>query len=788
MPPAPTPQSRIVLALRYALATSLFLIAVAPATGESLAERLGVAPTANTSTSAPAPSVEDLRKALQEKLVTAKEALARFVAGGEAVAPTGLPPEVGGERRALLERQARIYAAHLGSLDELVQLRDRRRAAEALSRDWAGFPKPPPYSTLFVDELRNAAITARDRETSLQSMLSLAEQGVQRGEQQLERNTSAARLADETLASTRGEELPRAAWQRDTARIQADISGAMLGFLSTTREISRERLAIAVAERELAEKQVSTAGAHIEFTEEEFEKIKTTLRTQARKLEGELNAAVGTRDARAAERVAAQKALDEARQRDAPETRISRLEQRLERAKTIDEAVATQIEALTNALQLIELTRELWNTRYAVTASGDPEARRKVPEQLSEWSRSLKLWRTYAREKAELATSKEQAQLAALAAPGLSAVERDAARPVHEYLLRARVASEGMLRAADAAMRLVARWSDEYGETQRYRTVSERIADAWASLRQLFLSVWNYELFVVEETVKVAGQDVTGTRSVTVGKSVGALFILILGYWLIGYVLRRLQGPVARRFGVAEETVVVVRRWAMVIVFLVLLVLAFNLVSIPLTVFAFLGGALAIGIGFGTQTLLKNFISGMLMLVERKVRVGDIVEVDGIVGTVTSVDVRASTLRAFDGVESVIPNSTFLEHKVTNWTYTTPRVRRVIKVGVAYGSSTKRVSEILQECALAHAIVLRDPPPHVWLEDFGDNALHFGLYFWVEIGPRTSTPQVASELRHAIAERFAAEGITISFPQRDVHLDASQPLPVRVVASPDTEK
>jgi len=435
-------------------------------------------------------------------------------------------------------------------------------------------------------------------------------------------------------------------------------------------------------------------------------------------------------------------------------------------------------------LQLIEVTRELWGTRYNLAVSGDAEANRKVAQQLSERARTLKLWRTYAREKAELAATKEQAQLALLSAPALTPAEREAARPVHDYLQKARAASEGMLRASDTASSLVARWSDQYGEALRYRTFSERVADVSAAVAEFFRDVWNFELFVVEETVKVAGQDVTGSRSVTVGKSVGALFILVLGYWLVGFLLRRAQAPIARYFGVAEETIVVFRRWTMVAVFMFLLILAFNLVSIPLTVFAFLGGALAIGVGFGTQTLLKNFISGMLMLLERKVRVGDIVEVDGVVGTVTTVDVRASTIRGFDGVESVIPNATFLEHKVTNWTYTTPRVRRTIKVGVAYGSPVQRVAEILKDCALRHSLVLPDPSPHVWFEEFGDNSLQFGLYFWVEIGPRTSTPQVASEIRIMIAERFVEEGITIAFPQRDIHLNASQPLPVKVVVSP----
>jgi len=763
----------------------LLIVAALPAAAQSLTERLGLAGPASKPKAAAPPTTEELRKGLKDRLSAAQDTLTRFIAGGgEATAPPGLPPELGGERRALLERLVRIYTAHIASLNEFEQLRSQRRAAEANSRDWSGFPKPPPYSVLFVDELRNAVETARERENSLQTMLSLAEQGVDRGEQTLERNKAAARLADEALPSAKGEEVARATWQRDTARLQAEISGAMLGYLSTTRDIARERHAIADADRELAARQVATAGAHTEFTEQEFDKIKSNLRAQSRKLESELNAAVSERSGRSSERAAAQRALDQARQRGASAQQIALLESRFDQAKAIDEAMATRIEALTNTLQLVELMRELWTSRYNLTISGDAEARRKIPEQLADWARSLKLWRTYASEKAELAVSKEQSQLDLLSAPNLSASARDSARIVYEYLQRARTASEGMLRAVDTASRLVARWSDEYGEALQYRTVSERLADAWATLKKLFLSVWNYELFVVDETVKVAGQEVTGTRSVTVGKSVGALFILILGYWLIGYVLRRLQHPVARRFGVAEETVVVVRRWMMAGVFLVLLVLAFNLVSIPLAVFAFLGGALAIGFGFGTQTLLKNFISGMIMLLERKVRVGDIVEVSGVTGTVTSVDIRSSTVRGFDGVESVIPNADFLESRVTNWTYTTPRVRRTIKVGVAYGSPAKRVSEILQECAIAHTLVMRDPPPHVWFEDFGDNSLHFGLYFWVEVGPRTSTPQVASEVRFLIAERFAQEGITIAFPQRDVHIDASSPLTVQVLAPP----
>ena len=115
-----------------------------------------------------------------------------------------------------------------------------------------------------------------------------------------------------------------------------------------------------------------------------------------------------------------------------------------------------------------------------------------------------------------------------------------------------------------------------------------------------------------------------------------------------------------------------------------------------------MGGALAIGVGFGTQTLLRNFISGIIVLFERKVRVGDIVDVDGVQGIVTAVDVRSTTVRQFDGIETMVPNSLLLENKVTNWTGESPTMRRVVKVGVAYGSPTRQVADILQEAAAEH--------------------------------------------------------------------------------------
>jgi small-conductance mechanosensitive channel len=252
---------------------------------------------------------------------------------------------------------------------------------------------------------------------------------------------------------------------------------------------------------------------------------------------------------------------------------------------------------------------------------------------------------------------------------------------------------------------------------------------------------------------------------------------------LLTFLTRRSEGLLMRRFQLGQEQAGTLRRWTNASGLLALLLLTLNLAQIPLTVFAFAGGALAIGIGFGTQTLIKNLISGMIVLVERNIRVGDIIEVEGVTGTVTAVDVRSSTLRGFDGVESMIPNAMLLEQKVTNWTLTSAKLRRVVKVGVAYGSPLRDAARILAQCVERHDAVLKDPAPQVLFEDFGDDACILCAYFWIDLTPSVSAPLVMSEIRFQVEEEFAKAGIGIAFPQRDVHLDAAQPLRVEVVSA-----
>jgi small-conductance mechanosensitive channel len=199
---------------------------------------------------------------------------------------------------------------------------------------------------------------------------------------------------------------------------------------------------------------------------------------------------------------------------------------------------------------------------------------------------------------------------------------------------------------------------------------------------------------------------------------------------------------------------------------------------VPLTAFAFLGGALAIGVGFGTQNIIKNLISGMIILFERKLRVGDIVTIGSLSGTVAAVDLRATTVRGFDGIDFIVPNSSLLENQVSNWTYLNSMMRREVSVGVAYGTDLQRGRQLLLACAASVPGILTEPATEVLVARFGDDSIEYRLQFWIRLQTERSGPLIESDLRLAIDAGLRAAGISIPFPQRDVHLHmAASPLP-----------
>ena len=194
-----------------------------------------------------------------------------------------------------------------------------------------------------------------------------------------------------------------------------------------------------------------------------------------------------------------------------------------------------------------------------------------------------------------------------------------------------------------------------------------------------------------------------------------------------------------------------------------------NLLGISLTNFAVIAGGLSVGIGFGMQTIISNFISGLILLFDRAIQPGDIIEVNGIWAKVMSVNIRNTEVQTFDNAKIFLPNSTLIANQVTNWTHRNDvRIRRDVLVGVAYGSDVQLVKSILLEAASEHPAVMSTPEPFVLFSDFGASSLDFTLRFWVrhvDFGLSS-----CSEIREVIDARFRERGVEIPFPQMDVHM------------------
>ena len=247
------------------------------------------------------------------------------------------------------------------------------------------------------------------------------------------------------------------------------------------------------------------------------------------------------------------------------------------------------------------------------------------------------------------------------------------------------------------------------------------------------------------------------------------LFIL-LGSLFVVATTRFLRNRLQAR-GANPDIIQLLTRAYLILGFVILAFIILDFLNVPLAAFAFISGAVAIGVGFGAQNIINNFISGWILMWERPIKIGDFLELGDVKGSVESINTRSTRIRRVDGVHLLVPNSFLLENTVTNWTLIDQLVRTTVRVGVAYGSDVNRVTELLQQAAQEHPKVLESPRSSVIFDDFGDNALVFDLNVWIHATAESDLRGTRSDLRYRIDALFSAAGIVIAYPQRDVHVD-----------------
>lgn len=278
----------------------------------------------------------------------------------------------------------------------------------------------------------------------------------------------------------------------------------------------------------------------------------------------------------------------------------------------------------------------------------------------------------------------------------------------------------------------------------------------WADLEFFFNEVLDFTLFQINQ------------KPVTVFNILIFLFV-ISGFILLSVIIRNaLNRKILKHFKVDEGTGYTLSRITQYIVAVLGALISFQIVGIDLSGLAVIFGFLSVGIGFGLQNITSNFISGLIILFERPISVGDRVTVSNIEGDITEINIRATKVRTVNNISIIVPNSEFVSKDVINYSHGDPSYRLDIDVGVAYGSDLEKVLSAMKEVADENKAVINSPKAEVHLIEFGDSAWKMQLRAW--IANVKEYPKIRNELNKAIVRKFRDRGIVIPFPQRDLHL------------------
>jgi len=261
-----------------------------------------------------------------------------------------------------------------------------------------------------------------------------------------------------------------------------------------------------------------------------------------------------------------------------------------------------------------------------------------------------------------------------------------------------------------------------------------------------------------------------------VGKHDLSVWTLMQGaFWVMVTLLAALwagsalESRLMRAEGLHSSLRVVLARLVKAVLLFAAVLLVLPLVGIDLTVLSVFGGALGVGLGFGLQKIASNYLSGFIILLDRSIRIGDMITVDNQYGEVTRITTRYVVVRSLAGVEAIIPNDTLVTTTVLNHSYTDKKVRLAVKVQVAYAADVDAAMRALAEIAAAHDRVLGDPPPAALVTNLGDSGVDLEIGFWIE-DPERGAGAVRSDIAASILREFRARGIEIPYPQREVRL------------------
>ncbi len=742
------------------LKPNLFLTAPEAMAQENKAQ---LTPQQNSSSDLDLSTAEEKVKELDSRLTGAEKAINDLTAKQLEVTLSELQ-----ERAAKIRDLETIYQRLVNALKKRTTLeKDEALLREKVkSQEQVGIPQEPPYSLSFYDGfLDQLAATEQKKETSRQARKlarTILEDALSRFE---EWQQTLRRLKEEKEKESPGAATAKQNWELENAQIELELAQAMQYLQKINVQNLSTEIQLTDLQLEVDRRNIDWLRKHLYYDKDDLEKQLGGLERTRTDLQTLRKGQMREQMKAEAVRLRAEKRLSSAKQE--PEITLAAAE--LAASEAWREASGRSLEQTEEMLQLLGLQEKTWNYRYALINGGDLS-----PEKLDSWREEIEASKSNIQRSVGLLEGYQTGLQTKVAALQKRLAEQDLNAKVRQELdsqmLALRTLSQSNLEYLSALLatgKLQQHLLDEMDARGKRFDLNNTIAVLAGKLR----GVWAYELWVIDG------------RGVTVQKVAIALFILVIGFLFVKIVFRIITRRLLPRTHLRETTAVAVGKILKYLAILLLILFALRIVNIPLTMFAFLGGAIAIGVGFGAQNLINNFISGFIILAEQPIKIGDLVEVEGNFAKVEDIGPRCTRIRTGANVHILVPNSSFLEKSIINWTLSDRQVRADVTAGVVYGSPVREVERLMLQAVHEYKKVHKIPEPFVLFNDFGDNALIFQVHFWISMSRIMERRMIESAIRFRIDELFRQAGIVIAFPQRDVHLDTLRPLELRIIDS-----
>lgn len=621
---------------------------------------------------------------------------------------------------------------------------------------------PPPYSLKIYDDYTTRLTEdTRNKETAGMAV-AVAKKSLESLKQNLkEANQQIRQIKEEDTKKLSSQEKLLYQWRLEQAVRKAELIAASQSYQELVLANAKEESELADMRAGLSRQILDRIRANLHFDSADLDKELASLDDKKNSLQEETKGIFKKMQSYELLQLKIQRKLEKTK--DAGE--IGRLKASLDTADQWRQTYQTEIEQNESTQQLLNLQKQIWQQRYDLIkgAASGADLKSWAAEATTEnekLQRDISLEQGY-QTNFQLQINKLEEQLDQKDLDWDTRNNLDDLRKA--YRGRA-ISTFHFLTILNITNQMYRRLIEEINRSQHYTSLWSKVQGIFATIG----SVWKFEVLVVDE------------QSITIGKIITALLILIFGIIITGLASRIFQKRILGRFRMSTSAAAITGKLLYYIILLLVVLFAMRVVNIPLTVFTFFGGALAIGFGFGAQKLINNFISGFIIMVEQPIKVGDLIQMDNELGWIDDIGARSTMVRTFSNIHILVPNSYFLENNIINWTHNDNIVRGLVTVGVAYGTPTREVKRVLIKATKEHGEILKNPSPYVLLKDFGDNALIFELYFWARIKDDIGLNRIASDIRFMIDEFFIESKITIAFPQRDIHFAGDVPLKLEI--------